>query len=802
MPPRLWASVAQRVAIAARHQRQRAAVEGERLGVAPLRLAQDAEIVEHAGDVAIAGAEAASDLGAARSGSRDRRRRTRRASDRCRPAPCARLTVSRAMSGIVASGRRRRIFSALRWQRPPRAADRAPPAPGPARPARWRRPGGAGPRRPDSRRSRRGRRAPRPRSCPSARSAIARSCWRMAGISGSSSPAVLSCCALGMAASGPALYRLAPGCPRRRAASSFWPRRLFAPEVIQTSAMDCGPAALKCLLEGFGVGVSYGRLREACQTSVDGTSIDTLETLAQSLGLDAEQVMMPVDHLLLARGRGAARDRRRAAAVGADPLRRRVAGARRLGAGDGSGARAALGPARDASCATSTRTRCPFPRRRSASGRAATDSRRRSRAGCGRWASTTAQRAARARAGGPGLGGDRRRSIAPCARSRSWPSAGAVSRGRRGAPAGGGAGAWRCRQRQRRPRRRRPMRPRRRRRPRPTAASRSPCGARCCCACRGRRPLDQAQRAALPLELRAAVDEPRVRVGAALWRLLREAGVRWRALAAGVALAALGTVVEAVLFRALFEAAGRPMFAVVVALLASLLVLELPLAWGLRRAGAAIEERFRDLFLRKIPRLGDRYFQSRPVSDMAERAHLVHRLRALPTLAGDIARTALEIVIIAAALVWLDPRGAALAIALAAAMLLIPLGAQPAIAERDLRMRNHAGRAGALLSRRAAGAGDRADARRRAGAGARAPGSAARVGARGARVAARGAGGGGDAGAGGLRPRRPGCSRASSRARAGTMRARGCWPSTGRCRCRCSGTSWRCSSSRCRRSAA
>ena len=63
--------------------------------------------------------------------------------------------------------------------------------------------------------------------------------------------------------------------------------------------MDCGPAALKCLLEGFGVGVSYGRLREACQTSVDGTSIDTLETLGASLGLDAEQVMMPVDHLLL-----------------------------------------------------------------------------------------------------------------------------------------------------------------------------------------------------------------------------------------------------------------------------------------------------------------------------------------------------------------------------------------------------------------------------------------------------------------------------------------------------------------------
>jgi len=79
---------------------------------------------------------------------------------------------------------------------------------------------------------------------------------------------------------------------------------------------------------------------------------------------------------------------------------------------------------------------------------------------------------------------------------------------------------------------------------------------------------------------------------------------------------------------------------------------------------------------------------------MAERAQLVHKLRALPTLAGDILRTALEIVIVAAALVWLDPGGAVLAVALAAAMLLIPLAAQPAVAERDLRMRNHAGALG------------------------------------------------------------------------------------------------------------
>ncbi len=76
-------------------------------------------------------------------------------------------------------------------------------------------------------------------------------------------------------------------------------RRFLAPEVVQTSKMDCGPAALKCLCEGFGIHVSYGRLREACQTDVDGTSIDVLEEVACDLGLDAVQSVVPFDHVLL-----------------------------------------------------------------------------------------------------------------------------------------------------------------------------------------------------------------------------------------------------------------------------------------------------------------------------------------------------------------------------------------------------------------------------------------------------------------------------------------------------------------------
>ncbi|NOT32856.1 MAG: ATP-binding cassette domain-containing protein [Candidatus Eisenbacteria bacterium] len=81
--------------------------------------------------------------------------------------------------------------------------------------------------------------------------------------------------------------------PRRRIRSAL------AVEVVQTSAMDCGPAALQCLLAGHGLRSSYHRLREQCHTGVDGTSIDALEVIAVQMGLDAEQVMVPTDHLLL-----------------------------------------------------------------------------------------------------------------------------------------------------------------------------------------------------------------------------------------------------------------------------------------------------------------------------------------------------------------------------------------------------------------------------------------------------------------------------------------------------------------------
>jgi ABC-type bacteriocin/lantibiotic exporter with double-glycine peptidase domain len=507
---------------------------------------------------------------------------------------------------------------------------------------------------------------------------------------------------------------------------SSQPRRFLAPEVIQTSAMDCGPAALKCLLEGFGIGVSYGRLREACQTSVDGTSIDTLEALAQSLGLEAEQVMMPVDHLLLEES-----DALPAIVVvrlpsglthfvvvwrlhGAfvqvmDPARGRRWVRRAAFLRDVYLHNLAVAAEAFSDWAGSEGFTRPLARRMREIGidggealiaRALADPDWSSIAALDRAVRTVAALIA---SGALARGAEARRLVETLA---SPPPSGAPP------PAGG-----------------------------PAPGSGSPPGSPSIYATAtsapaaadgtaqvsirgavllrvaGAKPLDAAERAALPVELRAAVDEPPVRVGAQLARLLVEDGLwRWSALAAGVVLTALGTVAEAVLFRTLVDlASGRggglvaravrrfsgsavvgagTVFAAIVLLLIALLAVELPLARGLRGVGRRLEERLRRLFLRKIPRLPDRYFQSRPVSDMAERAHLLHRLRALPTLGADVVRTALEIVVIALALAWLYPAGAALSFGIAAAMLLIPFAAEPVVAERDLRMRNHGGALG------------------------------------------------------------------------------------------------------------
>jgi len=72
-------------------------------------------------------------------------------------------------------------------------------------------------------------------------------------------------------------------------------RSFLPPEFIQISSMDCGVASIACLLAGYGLPANYERLREACQTDVDGTSINTLEQILERLGIDCCQHIIPDD---------------------------------------------------------------------------------------------------------------------------------------------------------------------------------------------------------------------------------------------------------------------------------------------------------------------------------------------------------------------------------------------------------------------------------------------------------------------------------------------------------------------------
>ena len=125
--------------------------------------------------------------------------------------------------------------------------------------------------------------------------------------------------------------------------------------------------------------------------------------------------------------------------------------------------------------------------------------------------------------------------------------------------------------------------------------------------------------------------------------------------------------------------------------LLGLLALEWPAALGLLRLGRHLELRLRTLFLLKIPRLTDRYFQSRLISDMAFRAHALHVTRELPELAGQFLRSAASLILTVAAIAWLYPSAVVpVALAVVAAMG-VPLLFQPALIERDLRYREIGG---------------------------------------------------------------------------------------------------------------
>jgi ATP-binding cassette subfamily B protein len=176
-------------------------------------------------------------------------------------------------------------------------------------------------------------------------------------------------------------------------------------------------------------------------------------------------------------------------------------------------------------------------------------------------------------------------------------------------------------------------------------------------------------------------------------------------LGLSVAVAAGSTMVEALLWRGLVDlhrdlgVVEQRLGALLTLLvfLGALLGLELGYATALGRLGRRLEARLRLALLAKMPRLGDRYLHSRPLSDMAARSHSVHRLRLLPGLGGQMIHLAAELVVTTAGLVWLDPAHAPLAVLVACCTLGLPFAVHARLSERDLRIQTHAGALGSVM---------------------------------------------------------------------------------------------------------
>jgi ATP-binding cassette subfamily B protein len=451
--------------------------------------------------------------------------------------------------------------------------------------------------------------------------------------------------------------------------------RLIVPEVVQTSNMDCGPAALKCLLDGFGIPVNYGRLREACQTDVDGTSIDTIEEVANQLGLQAEQIMLPADHVLLSEARALP-----AIAVVVLPsgITHFVIVWRRFGKFvelmDPAAGRRWVSTARFLSDLYVHQQ--PV---------AAADWR--TYAGTNDFLAPLRRRL-------HSLGiDDNTHLLSAATKDPDWRSLAALDAGVRMLESLASSGAIR-----RGPHSARLLDtvlehdasiPEHYWSVRAKTAEHDQLVMRGAVLVRaiGTSPAD----APTSPELLAALQQPSARPGRELARLLRADGLFTPAvIGIALALAAAAVIVEAVLFRSILSA-GRELLAPAIAFSAALLFLDIPLAASLLRFGRRLEIRLRVAFLEKIPRLGDRYFQSRLKSDMAERSHSIHLIRRLPEMGGQLLRYVFEIVFTAAGIIWLDPASAPIAILAAFAAVAIPLASQPLLMERDLRLRTHAG---------------------------------------------------------------------------------------------------------------
>jgi ABC-type bacteriocin/lantibiotic exporter with double-glycine peptidase domain len=473
-------------------------------------------------------------------------------------------------------------------------------------------------------------------------------------------------------------------------------RRWLAEEVVQTSAMDCGPAALKCLLEGFGIRASYGRLREACQTDVDGTSIDTLEEIANQLGLLAEQVMVPPDHLCIpgqellpaiavARLPGGIlhywvlwRRHRHFVQVMDPALGRRWLSLELVlsqlhshqmpvSADDWrafAGSADFLDPLRH-------RLLCLTHQ---AQVKAALETALADPGFCTLAALDASARMARALVDA--------RALHPHQAGTAW-----AALFRQAQEAGNGelipSPYWSVRAQEDGQLRLSGV------------VLLRVLGTRHAHAIKPQ----ETEPEKLSPELEAALAEPPSRPGVELICLLGQDG--WltpAALCSALGLSALGKVFEAVLWLGLFElgrtlSLGHQRLMAMVALMIFLLAM-LALEWSMVRLGAGLgrrlEARLRVAFFAKIPRLADRYFSSRPISDMAARSHDLQVISRLPRLGQRLLEVGTQLLLTAAGLAWLAPDTTVLAVVASLVAIVLPLLLQKPLGEHDLRLRTHA----------------------------------------------------------------------------------------------------------------
>jgi ATP-binding cassette subfamily B protein len=170
-------------------------------------------------------------------------------------------------------------------------------------------------------------------------------------------------------------------------------------------------------------------------------------------------------------------------------------------------------------------------------------------------------------------------------------------------------------------------------------------------------------------------------------------------IVSGVLLAGLGMAMEVVVLRGLVEI-GQQMhlvsqqteaFVLVILFLLSLLILEWPLHSVSLRLGRRFELRLRRRFLKKIPKLEDRYFHSRLTSDMIQRAYELRHLRIIPIMGMQCLKILTEIICITVGLIVLYPQGTLLILFSSMSIIAVSLLTQPLVLEQDMRFRTHTG---------------------------------------------------------------------------------------------------------------